>query len=398
MAPETVIIIIATVIILGTLIVILQRRKAKAPADSTEIAADRKREQPTSSTVPRRPPAPPAAPMPSPEWEEAGAEPLLEDADIALQVDEFGTGMRGVPAESPTPKEARRRAEEEAPPVAAPTDHMYMEEESPEEPGIQFSAYYPRTVAPQAWQPLVAYIFKAFAADAVAADARQQIGPREDYLESHRPAMQDIPEGALITATPRMEGFQFNPPSASVYFYEDWHRFAFKLRATGAQRDASHVGFVTFTVEGVIVADVPMVITVSESVTETETASETADPYQAIFCSYSHRDTPIVERVEAAYKALGLEYLRDVTTLRSGQHWNEELMHMIEEADIFQLFWSENAAASKYVEQEWRHALALAQERAAFIRPVYWTQPMPPPPPELGHIHFAYQPELAAGS
>ena len=66
---------------------------------------------------------------------------------------------------------------------------------------------------------------------------------------------------------------------------------------------------------------------------------------------------------------------------------------MIDRADIFQLFWSNTAAASKYVRQEWEHALNL-QRQQGFIRPVYWQQPMPPPPPELGAIHFAYEPEL----
>ena len=119
----------------------------------------------------------------------------------------------------------------------------------------------------------------------------------------------------------------------------------------------------------------------------------TSPVYQAIFCSYSHQDTQIVERVERAYKALGLDFLRDVMMLKSGQDWNAELLNMIDRADIFQLFWSNTAAASKYVREEWEHALNLRRP-LGFIRPVYWQQPMPPPPPELAAIHFAYEPEL----
>ena len=59
---------------------------------------------------------------------------------------------------------------------------------------------------------------------------------------------------------------------------------------------------------------------------------------------------------------------------------------MIERADIFQLFWSRNAAKSKYVENEWRYALRLGREPSRFIRPVYWTEPMLPPPPELRRL------------
>ena len=75
------------------------------------------------------------------------------------------------------------------------------------------------------------------------------------------------------------------------------------------------------------------------------------------------------------------------------ERWSEQLLAMIERADVFQLFWSENAAASKSVEKEWRHAQKLGQEAQRFIRPVYWTQPMPLPPPELAHLHFAFAPD-----
>jgi hypothetical protein len=122
--------------------------------------------------------------------------------------------------------------------------------------------------------------------------------------------------------------------------------------------------------------------------------STTTKPYQSIFCSYSHKDTWIVERVEKAYKALGMDFLRDVVKLKSGQDWNDELLNMIDRADIFQLFWSSNAMQSKYVQQEWEYALKKGTGRVSFIRPVYWEEPMPNVPPELGHIHFAFQPEL----
>ena len=38
--------------------------------------------------------------------------------------------------------------------------------------------------------------------------------------------------------------------------------------------------------------------------------------------------------------------------------------------------------------------LALANKPGNFIRPVYWQQPMPPVPPPLQHIHFAYDETL----
>ena len=88
------------------------------------------------------------------------------------------------------------------------------------------------------------------------------------------------------------------------------------------------------------------------------------------------------------------EYLRDVRKLRSGQRWSDELKGFIHRADVFQLFWSENAAASRYVEKKWKHAL---WERATrpdpyFVRPVYWTPEPAPIPAELHPVHFAKVP------
>ncbi len=61
---------------------------------------------------------------------------------------------------------------------------------------------------------------------------------------------------------------------------------------------------------------------------------------------------------------------------------------------MFQLFWSEKAATSVYVEHEWREALIERDNRPDpfFVRPVYWTQEPAPIPPELKHLHFARTP------
>ena len=80
-------------------------------------------------------------------------------------------------------------------------------------------------------------------------------------------------------------------------------------------------------------------------------------PEDEIFMSYSHRDTEIVLNCQKAYEALGFTVMIDRDTLRSGQKWNAELLRMIERADIFQLFWSENSSQSEYCRQEWQHAL-----------------------------------------
>ncbi len=333
----------------------------------------------------------------------AGPEPLA--AGPADAEPPPAAGYAGPAPEQPDWLEDMLREAEKAPAAAEPepaaTPRTDSEGEAPAAAPILFSAYYPREVRPQDWQPLRAYMLREFAAEAVRADAQAQFGPRTDVRETVREALAPVPADALVTAIPTLPGFEFDPPQASARFRHDWRRFDFDFRAADAELDASADGRITFLVEGVIVADVPLSVYVSQTAGQAvfQPAAATASPYQAIFCSYSHKDTPIVERVERASRYFNFRYLRDVTTLRSGEEWNPRLLELIEEADIFQLFWSAHAAASEYVRQEYLHAAALRNSGAKgryFIRPIRWQEPMPAPaPPELAGLHFDLIQELA---
>jgi TIR domain len=114
--------------------------------------------------------------------------------------------------------------------------------------------------------------------------------------------------------------------------------------------------------------------------------SSSARRFRRVFTSYSHRDLQVVEATERYGRTLGDEYIRDLIYLRSGELWNDQLQQLVRRSDVFQLFWSVNAARSKYVEDEWRYALSL--NRSKFVRPTYWQEPMPEPPELLRGIHF----------
>lgn len=275
-----------------------------------------------------------------------------------------------------------------APPMPAPPAPIHGD-------AVQFSAYHPRTINPQVWEPFYAYVFYASAGSDVLNDAMRALGEKSgNYNASTANAAQSIPHGTAITATPYVPGFQFNPLSMTVQFDEAWSRFDFKIKAKIAQENQFETGRVTFTIDGIIVADVPIAVYVGESPRTVEVQSTRNPLYTSIFCSYSHTDAHIVQRVERAYQALGIDYLRDLTTLKSGTHWSDELLGMIDRADVFQLFWSQSAALSPYVRQEYEHALKYDLQRHNFIRPVCWENPLPMIPRKLSHIHFAYHPEL----
>jgi hypothetical protein len=268
----------------------------------------------------------------------------------------------------------------------------------PPAPIIHFTTYHPRGMKPDVWYRFLVYAHLPSAFGEVQADSRTRLGHQaRDYGKGRGQATQFINRGAEIVVVPDLPGCRFNPPRASVLWLEDWHRAEFRMQATpntpGFEPGTAVNGRVAFYVGPILVAETPIWTYIwaesdDEAALEDPNVRTTSEPYQAIFVSYSHKDTAIIEQLEKAYVVLGMQYLRDVRMLRSGEKWYPALLQMIEVADIFQLCWSNNAKQSPYVRQEWRHALK--QERPSFIRPVYWEKPMPPPPPELSDIHFAY--------
>ncbi|MBN2092237.1 toll/interleukin-1 receptor domain-containing protein [candidate division KSB1 bacterium] len=262
---------------------------------------------------------------------------------------------------------------------------------------VQFTAYYPPEVKPNHWYVFLAYIHVMDARNTVYEDSQTRLGQQfNDYRKGRGKATEAIVRGTEITIIPELPGCRFNPLRTSVLWLEDWHRIEFRMQASeglpGFELNTASNGKLLFYVGPILVAEIKLSVYFSDDVElvkekRSETAC-TASLYQAVFVSYSHSDTYIVQELEKAYVALGMNYLRDVNILRSGEKWNPALLKKIDEANIFQLCWSKNAKKSTYVEQEWRHALEL--QRQSFIRPVYWETPMPDSPVELADIHFAY--------
>jgi hypothetical protein len=316
---------------------------------------------------------------PSQSRERSAAIPLPDDMDF-----DEGVNQPALPDEAPP----------DPPPALGRTELLGEGGLSQTAGDVYFSAYYPKEIAPGAWLPFYTYMFRQLEAREVTQDVQKQLG---ELHNAFRASEETAPEagGAVVTATPYVEGIEFNPASATIRFVENWQRFDFQVRASEDWVNRASNGFVTFSVSGVIVGDLPVSVFVGKTESSPVDAQATRRLYDSIFASYSHNDAHIARRVEHVCRTLGLDYLRDLISLKSGQTWSDEIFEFIEQADIFQLFWSPAAASSPYVEREWQHALQLHTDKRRFIRPVYWTQPMPPAPPELSHIHFSYQPELA---
>jgi hypothetical protein len=274
---------------------------------------------------------------------------------------------------------------------------------------VQFTVYRPREVAPDCWYPLVAFAHLAAKpagapphepepVKEVERQARAVLGERlaQDYRPVTQDAPQAVPREATLTFVPDVPGVEFNPPSRNFRWTESVHREEFRLRAGAGLAGQTARGRLSVFLGDILLADVLLAIPVNRSAAPPTPGGahevEQSRPYRKIFASYSHRDAHIVEQFEHLARALGDVYLRDWQHLRAGEVWNDRLRAMIEEADVFQLFWSRNAMESAYVRQEWEHALSL--NRPHFVRPTYWEEPLPGdparklPPEELLRLHF----------
>ena len=276
---------------------------------------------------------------------------------------------------------------------------------NPVDEDVQFTIYRPQAIPPDTWKMLLAFAHRsARRPDAppdepdplqqVQDQARDILGAQvKDYRDIAQDSRHAIPREGQLTFLPEMAGIDFQPASLSLQWQGRVHPAVFLMRAQPAFLGKTLRGQLSIFLGSIVVAQVPLAVRVENTAAAVEAPAyvrEEAPWYRRIFASYSHRDIAIVEEFERHAIAFGDDYLRDLTKLRSGSRWDESLLKMIRDADVFQLFWSNNAMHSEYVQREYKYALSLHRER--FIRPVYWEDPMPEasglPPAELREVHF----------
>ncbi|HET7538936.1 MAG TPA: toll/interleukin-1 receptor domain-containing protein [Polyangiaceae bacterium] len=119
---------------------------------------------------------------------------------------------------------------------------------------------------------------------------------------------------------------------------------------------------------------------------------ESAVRYRRAFISYCSEDREAVLARVQMLRLAQIEFFQDLMSLEPGQDWARALQTLIDDADLFLLFWSNAARRSKWVEREIAHALARQGGDALAppeIVPVLLEgPPFPPPPAALSHLHF----------
>ena len=85
-----------------------------------------------------------------------------------------------------------------------------------------------------------------------------------------------------------------------------------------------------------------------------------AHRYKKVFISYAHKDDAMVKPFHEGLELAGVEHFFDRHNLKAGDVFPQVIQDYIESADLFVLFWSENASLSEYVLKERTMALKRA--------------------------------------
>lgn len=250
---------------------------------------------------------------------------------------------------------------------------------------ITFTAFRPHDIALGEWTDLLVYIGIPEARAEIFRDSERRLRLSRRNIEQQTIAGR-LQRGTEVLVVPEIDDAEINPASARVTWLEPWHHVDFRFRLAPGNPEARE-GRIFFYVGPLLVGTLELFLIPGR---RGPVNFNIASPYRSIFVSYAHADREIVDRLERAAIAIGDTYLRDTKILRSGEEWSPAVLGHIDDADVFQLCWSEDAKRSQYVEQEWQHAHGLA--RRNFIRPMYWKKPMPAPPAQLASIHFRYVP------
>ncbi len=293
--------------------------------------------------------------------------------------------------------------------------------QKPTEPvdDVQFTAYYPREAAAGSESGMYVYAHVSQFANDIEKDIEQfvqKLGGSVPRPRLSKNAAQ-IRKGTPVTIRVECADLAIEPLEQTKRWNGEYVRYDFSFTPAAAQVGDAAVAHITVLIEGIEIAAIkgcaieivrgsaavtaraPGAQMVSAPVNPLAAAKQaitkkSADIHKRVFISYSVKDRAVAEAYRFAQIALNNDVFMDYYSIRAGQNWRAALAEAIDSADVFQLFWSKNSAASQHVRDEWQYALeyrCTGTDGSDYILPVYWVEPLPIlPPQELAHLHFRY--------
>ena len=262
--------------------------------------------------------------------------------------------MPGTPAETgsawPAPT-ARARPAPHGSPLDVPSAHDVLDEARMDE-DVQFTVYRPSAVLVDRWSWLLVFAHtsqgSAEEPDPLAEVRRQAEGVLGEQASAYGSLSADsagpLRRGSTLLVEPWLDGATFNPPTVELRWEEPVHRADFRFRV-GADaprhrpRRGAHLR--RRGRRGRAVAQ--------RARRRAPRATARCGRARSASARCSRRTptpTPRWSRPwPTAVRLLGDEYLIDSHDLHSGEDWQQRIGELIDDADVFQLFWSSNALA-----------------------------------------------------
>ncbi len=195
--------------------------------------------------------------------------------------------------------------------------------------------------------------------------------------------------GAPVTVRASAAGLQVTP--AEVRFaWNGWENTAAFTVTVGAAMPAGPVALCfEVQVADIPVAFIPMRVEIAAAAAQAPGESLRSTAPRTAFASYASPDAPIVsQRLSTlAHWAPGLDIYMDCLDLLPGEDFKPQLALQIARREVFLLFWSRRAAASPWVQWEYRTALGCKGTLGILAMPLEHPS-VSPPPPELMAQHL----------
>jgi hypothetical protein len=223
--------------------------------------------------------------------------------------------------------------------------------------------------------------------EAMLEEARRNV----KMTERGRRSFINLERDSLITVLLKLPDFEVEEPIETLGFGGDIRNVAFMVKAPASLQPGSYPGMVKLMIGQAPFASITFQLDVADA--SSAAFAKTGARPAAIrmitraFASYASPDRGEVLRRIQGIKAAGTDVFLDVIHLRTGEAWEPALYREIDASDGFFLFWSRNAAASQWVDREWRYALE--HHGLDFISPLALEDPRTiAPPAELQSKHF----------
>jgi hypothetical protein len=211
-----------------------------------------------------------------------------------------------------------------------------------------------------------------------------------------------LPRGARLVIVPELpHHVECHPRQADLVWTGEVAEARFFLRARATAAGTTAEGWLRVFCGPVVIAETRLELPIHRDGQAGETPRPSPIPrYRRIFPCFDRGDAAVVEGVAAVAEALGDDYLDRVVTAQQEDAPTGWLLPLIDEADVFQLFWSSRSMVSPACREQWEHALAAPKD--GFVVPLYWEQPFPRaeglPPRALADLEFRRLPSTLAAA